>query len=196
MPGRLRIDQVTVANRDGAYSATSHLIELGHKRIAMINGSLEFSTARERQSGYEDALRDAGLPLDKSLVRHCEWRQAAGHSAMQHLLDMACPPTAVFAGSNLLTLGALQAIHERALDIPGQVAIVCFDYMPWAGFLPPPLTTVEEPAFEVGRTAAEWPLDHVQKPHIPWRHVVLETRLIIRSSCGAESAKQEVVAHL
>jgi LacI family transcriptional regulator/LacI family repressor for deo operon, udp, cdd, tsx, nupC, and nupG len=187
---RWRVDQVMVANRDGAYAATSHLIRLCHKRIAVINGPLVFTTARDRQSGYEDALREAGLPVDENLIVHCDFRHAAGYSAMQQLLDLACPPTAVFTGSNLLTLGALQAIHERRLDIPGQMAIVGFDEMPWAMSLRPPLTTVAQPAFEVGRTAAELLLARVREPDLPRRQVVLETRLIVRSSCGFDSAKE------
>jgi LacI family transcriptional regulator len=88
-------------------------------------------------------------------VMHGAFNQAAGHSAMQQLLSSNAQPTAVFAASNLLTLGALQAIHDRHLAIPDDVAIVGFDEMPWAMSLRPPLTTVAQPAFDVGRTAAE-----------------------------------------
>jgi DNA-binding LacI/PurR family transcriptional regulator len=187
---RLRIDQVMVANQEGARAAIAHLIELGHKRIAIINGPLVFTTARDRQTGYEDALRYAGIILDEKLVVHGAFKQSAGYSAMQQLLDLANPPTAVFAGSNLLTMGALQAIHERRLVIPDQIAIVGFDEMPWAMSLRPPLTTVAQPAFEVGRTAAELLLARVREPSLPRRQVVLETRLIIRSSCGFESTSK------
>jgi LacI family transcriptional regulator len=186
---RLRIDQVTVANREGALAATSHLIELGHKRIAIINGPLVFTTARDRQAGYEDALRDSGLAVDENLVVNCTFKQAAGYSAMRQLLELANPPSAVFAGSNLLTLGALQAIHERNLAIPEEIAIVGFDEMPWAMSLRPPLTTIAQPAFEIGRTAAELLLARVREPSLPGRQVVLETRLVVRSSCGSESTK-------
>jgi LacI family transcriptional regulator/LacI family repressor for deo operon, udp, cdd, tsx, nupC, and nupG len=87
-------------------------------------------------------------------------------------------------------MGALQAIHERRLVIPDQIAIVGFDEMPWAMSLRPPLTTVAQPAFEVGRTAAELLLARVREPSLPRRQVVLETRLIIRSSCGFESTSK------
>jgi LacI family transcriptional regulator/LacI family repressor for deo operon, udp, cdd, tsx, nupC, and nupG len=188
----LQVDQVMVTSRDGARTATSHLARLGHKRIAIINGPVVFTTARDRQLGYEEALREAGLPIDEGLAIHCDFRQAAGHAAMQQLLDLPRPPTAVFAGSNLLTLGALQAIQERNLDIPGQIAIVGFDDMPWAISLRPPLTTVAQPAFEVGQTAAELLLARIQKPTLAHRQVALETRLIIRSSCGFEGAKRDL----
>jgi LacI family transcriptional regulator/LacI family repressor for deo operon, udp, cdd, tsx, nupC, and nupG len=186
---RMRVDEVTIAGRDGAHVATSHLIQLGHKRIAMINGPTVFTTARDRQAGYEDALREAGLNVMDELLVHCAFNQAAGHAAMEQLLNLASPPTAVFAGSNLLTLGALQAIHERNLDIPNQIAIVGFDDMQWAMSLRPPLTTVAQPAFEAGRTAAEMLLARVREPSLPRRQVVLETRLIVRSSCGFECTR-------
>jgi LacI family transcriptional regulator len=186
---RLRVDQVTVANQDGARAVVSHLIQLGHKRIAIINGPLVFPTARDRQSGYEDAHRDAGIVSDKSLTIHCAFKQADGYTAMQQILELPVPPTAVFAASNLLTLGALQAIHERHLVIPDEIAIVGFDEMPWAMSLRPPLTTVGQPAFDVGRTAAELFLARVREPSLPRRQVVLETRLIIRSSCGSDGKK-------
>jgi LacI family transcriptional regulator len=186
---RLRIDQVTVANRDGAHAATSHLIQLGHQRIAIINGPLVFTTASDRQAGYEDALREAGMTVDENLVVHCEFKQSAGHGAMCQLLELPNPPTAIFAASNLMTLGALQAIHEHHLAIPGQIAIVGFDEMPWAMSLRPPLTTVAQPAFEAGRTAAELLLARFREPTLPRRQVVLETRLIVRSSCGFESVE-------
>lgn len=189
---RLPVDQVTVANQDGAYAATSHLVQLGHKRIAMINGPLALTTARDRQAGYEQALHDAGLSLDESLMVHSAFRQADGYSAMQQLLSTATPPTAVFAASNLLTLGALQAIHERHLAIPDEIAIVGFDEMPWAMSLRPPLTTIAQPAFDVGRTAAELLLARVREPALPRRQVVLETKLIVRSSCGFRKGDEDV----
>ena len=190
----LQIDHVMVANRDGAYTATVHLIQHGHQRIGFINGPLVFTTARDRQSGYDDALREANLPMDGNLVVHCDFRQEAGRAALNQLLDLPDAPKAVFTASNLLTLGALQAIHERDLDIPGQIAIVGFDEMPWAMSLRPPLTTVEQPAFEVGRTAAQLLIERINKPSLPPRRVVLGTRLIVRSSCGAEGGDRESVS--
>jgi LacI family transcriptional regulator, galactose operon repressor len=186
---RSRINQVTVANRDGAHAATAHLIQLGHKRIAIINGPMGLTTARDRQEGYEDALREAGITVDENLVIHCPFRQSAGYSAMQQILELADRPTAVFAASNLLTLGVLQAIHERHLAIPDDIAIVGFDEMPWAMSLSPPLTTVAQPAFEAGQTAAELLLARIRDPSMPRRQVVLETQLIVRSSCGSEKSQ-------
>jgi DNA-binding LacI/PurR family transcriptional regulator len=189
-PGRLRVDQVTTANRDGAYTATTHLISRGHRRVAFINGPAELNTARDRQEGYEAALRDSGLPVEERLIVHCDFRQRAGYEAMNRILESGSKPTAVFAASNLLTLGALQAIHEHALDIPGQIAIVGFDDMSWAMSLRPPLTTVAQPAIEVGQTAAQLLLDRLRKPDQPRKQIVLETHLMVRASCGPVHAKR------
>lgn len=187
---RLPVDQVSVANQDGAHAATSHLIQLGHRRIAIINGPLALTTARDRQAGYDQALREADIAIDERLVIHSDFRQSGGYSGMLQLLALPNPPTAVFAGSNLLTLGALQAIHEHHLTIPDDIAIVGFDEMPWAMSLRPPLTTVAQPAFDVGRTAAELLMSRVREPGLPRRQVVLETKLIVRSSCGFEKTKE------
>jgi LacI family transcriptional regulator len=162
------------------------MIRLGHSRIAIINGPLVLTTARDRQAGYEQALREAGIAIDERLVVHSDFRQSGGYSGMRQLLELPDPPRAVFAGSNLLTLGALQAIHERHLAIPDEIAIVGFDEMPWAMSLRPPLTTVAQPAFDVGRTAAELLIARVREPGLPRRQVTLETKLIVRSSCGFE----------
>jgi DNA-binding LacI/PurR family transcriptional regulator len=104
---------------------------------------------------------------------------------MRELLRLPVLPTAVFAGSNLMTLGALQAIHEAGLRIPEDMAVVGFDDMPWAVSLNPPLTAVAQPAYQVGVTAARLLLERLQNPLKPPRRVVLETTLIVRSSCGS-----------
>ena len=184
LPG-IKVDMVTVTNSEGAHAAVSHLIALGHKRIGMINGPAWISTSRQRLLGYEQAFAAAGLPVPRDLVQHVDWRQTGGYHAMQTLLQMA-PPTAVFVGSNLLTLGALQGIHERGLSIPGDIAVVGFDDLPWATSLQPPLSVVAQPAFEVGVTAARLLLDRLHDPARPPRHITLETRLIVRASCGVE----------
>jgi DNA-binding LacI/PurR family transcriptional regulator len=188
LPG-LKVDTVTVGNVEGARMAVAHLIGLGHRRIGLISGPMSINTARDRQAGYEKALEDAGLPLVRDLVQFADFRQTGGYSAMEQLLQMRVPPTAVFAGSNLMTLGALQAIHERGLNIPGEIAIVGFDDMPWAVSLEPPLTAVAQPAFEVGMAAARLILERLHEPGRPIRHIVLETNLVVRASCGSRQVR-------
>jgi DNA-binding LacI/PurR family transcriptional regulator len=185
-PGDLSVDLVTVANARGARAAVRHLINLGHTRIGLISGPLHFSTAQERRAGYEQELTAAGLPLGADLVQLGAFREAGGHAAMRALLDLPEPPTAVFVANNLMTLGAIKAIHERGLRIPDDVAIIGFDDMPWADSLQPPLTVVAQPTYELGATAARLLLARLREPERPIRRIVLETALVVRSSCGAK----------
>jgi DNA-binding LacI/PurR family transcriptional regulator len=187
-PEGLNVDVVAVANSAGARAATDHLIRLGHKTIAFINGPIGISTARERQAGYLEAFAAAGLEPQRDLIVHGEFRQDGGYHAMQALLSLDRPPTAVFTASNLMTLGALQAIHERGLRIPKQIAVVGYDDLPWATSLQPPLTAVAQPARDVGVTAARLLLDRLAEPERPTRRIILDTHLVIRASCGAEKS--------
>jgi LacI family transcriptional regulator len=185
VPAGMKIDTVSVANREGARTAVSHLARIGHRRIAFINGPAAISTAQERLRGYEEGLAAHRIPLQRELIRFADFRQRGGYEAMLELIGLHKRPTALFAGSNLMTLGALQAIHERKLDIPRDIAVVGFDDLPWALSFNPPLTAVAQPAYEVGRTAAQLLLERLRDPSQPARSVVLETALTVRSSCGA-----------
>lgn len=187
-PG-LSVDHVTVTNQEGARAAVQHLIALGHRRIAYVGGPPELNVARERLAGYEQALREAGLPVDPVLVRAGDFRQAGGLTAAHALLDLAPRPTAIFVANNLMTLGAYEALHERELHIPEQVAVIGFDDMPWATALRPALTAVAQPTFELGAAAAQLLLARLRDPQRPFRRVVLETRLMIRGSCGANPVR-------
>jgi LacI family transcriptional regulator len=183
-PEQLSMDVVSVTNTRGAFSAVSHLADLGHKRIALISGPRQLSTARERLEGYEDAVQIRGLVHSDDLIQFSDFRQSGGYKSMQTLLDQQEPPSAVLVSNNLMTLGALQAIHERNLSIPDQIAIVGFDDMPWATSLQPPLTAVAQPTYELGIAAAQLLLDRLREPERPFRHVVLETQLMVRASSG------------
>jgi DNA-binding LacI/PurR family transcriptional regulator len=183
----LEVDLVTSSNREGAREATRHLLAHGYKSIAFINGQKGVSVAQERLAGYEEALREVGVSLQEAFVIHSDFRQEGGRSAMRRLLDLPRPPRAAAVANNLMALGALQAIHERGLRIPDEVAIVGFDDMPWATSLRPPLTAVAQPAEEIGRAAAQLLLERLHEPQRLPRRVVLPTRLIIRASCGAHA---------
>ena len=183
----LDVDTVVVDNVHGSYEAVSHLIALGHQRIALIGGPTAVTTGRERQEGYEKALKDHGITVDESLIKVGTFRQDSGYQKACELLEMDTPPTAIFAANNLMTLGALNAIHEKGLSIPGNISIVGFDDMPWASSLNPPLTAVAQPAYELGQAAGELLLARIAEPERPARQIRLETHLVIRESCGGKS---------
>jgi DNA-binding LacI/PurR family transcriptional regulator len=184
-PGELHVDLVCSSNREGMRQAVSHLLSLGYKDVALLNGPKGISVTQERLGGYQDALRSAGIAVRESLIIHSDFRQSGGYAAMARILDMSKRPRAIAVANNLMTLGALQAIHERGVRIPEELAVVCFDDMPWAISLRPPLTAVSQPAEELGRTAAQLLLERLKDPNRLVRQVVLPTRLIVRASCGA-----------
>ena len=178
------VDSVTVNGLEGTCQAVSHLIGLGHRRIALINGPEWSSSVQERQAGYERAFESSGIPAPSELIVHSDLRQKGGHDAMAELLTRRPPPTAVFVANNLMTLGALTAIHERSLRIPGDIAMIGFDDLPWATALEPPLTAVALPTEALGVTAAQLLLERIGDPSRPVRRVTLATQLILRESSG------------
>jgi DNA-binding LacI/PurR family transcriptional regulator len=190
MPEGLRVDLVTVENTDGSRRAVEHLVAVGHREIALLGGPPQHSTASERQEGYERALREAGIPIRAELIRHGDFRDVGGYEGMKALLGIPAPPTAVFVANNLMALGALRAIHERGRRIPQDVAVVSFDDMPWATSLNPPLSAVAQPAREIGETAGELLLARIAQPDRPIRHVVLETKLMVRASSVTPGSSQ------
>ena len=185
----LEVDTVIVDNVQGAYEAVSHLVRLGHRRIGLISGPVHITTGRERQEGYKQALTEHGIESDQDLIKIGDFKQDSGYQRACELLEMDDRPTAVFTANNLMTLGALNAIHEKGLSIPQDVAIVGFDDMPWAPSLNPPLTAVAQPTYELGRVAAEMLLARIADRDHPIREIKLETALIVRESCGSKSQK-------
>jgi DNA-binding LacI/PurR family transcriptional regulator len=179
---KVKTDLVEVDNYRGAFEAVSHLIEKGHRSIGLIEGRTQVSTSRERRRGYLDALNEAGISPRKDLMREGDFRQESGRVLATELLSLKKPPTALFAVNNLMTVGALNAVHERNLRVPQDVAIVGFDDLPWAEALDPPLTVVRQPAYEVGKQAMELLLKRIMEPTRPTVTMRLLPQLIIRRS--------------
>lgn len=178
----LRTDTVLVDNEHGAEQATAHLIDQGYRRIACIGGPRWLSTATHRYDGYRRALGAAGLPLDESLVRFADFRERGGYDAMASLLDDGAAPDALFAANNLMTVGAMECLVQRELTVPSDIAVVGFDTIPWADLIRPTLTTVSQPAYDVGRQAAQLLSRRLSKPDADTTHVVLPTELQVRAS--------------
>jgi DNA-binding LacI/PurR family transcriptional regulator len=190
IPDGLNVDLVTVSNQDGARDAVEHLLRLGHRRIGLIDGAVSLSTTRERKAGYEQALRNAGLPLSLELIVHADFfHQAGGYEAVSKLLNAPKKPTAILVVSNNMALGVLQALQERGIGIPTDMAVVGFGDTPSAPLLRPPLTVVAQPAREIGATGARLLLERLGDPDRPRRSIVLDTRLIVRESCGQQRAE-------
>jgi LacI family transcriptional regulator/LacI family repressor for deo operon, udp, cdd, tsx, nupC, and nupG len=180
--GRVKTDLVEVDNYQGALEAVRHLIERKHKSIALIEGRTQVSTSRERRRGYLDALAEQGITPRKELMRAGDFKQESGRILTNELLDLRRPPTALFVCNNLMTVGALGALHQRSVRVPAEVALVGFDDLPWAEALDPPPTVVRQPAYEVGRQAMELLLKRIMEPNRPAVTVRLRPELVIRKS--------------
>lgn len=177
------IDKVEIDNRRGAYDAVSHLIAKGHKRIGFISGPADSSTGRERLAGYREALGGAGLNAPAEMIRFGDYKQESGRSCALDLLSLGRPPTALFVSNNLMTIGAIEAIFARRLRIPQDVGLIGFDDLPLAAVFNPPLTVVRQPAYEVGRTAAEQLFKRLEDPKRPVVSLKLLPELVVRGSC-------------
>lgn len=186
---RLAFDSVVVDHYQGAYTAVQHLIDIGYQRIALIVGEQALFPGRERHRGYQQALADNGINYDSDLVRIDHFKIESGRQHARELLQAQNKPDAIFAASNLLTLGVLKAARELRLHIPEDIALVGFDDMPWASELNPSLTVVAQPAIEIGQEAFRLLLNRRCHPGRPVHTLTLQTSLIIRESCGAYLAK-------
>jgi DNA-binding LacI/PurR family transcriptional regulator len=142
-------------DRNGARRAVRHLVELGHRRIAFINGPTGWDAATNRLAGYQEELAAAQLAFDPILVKQGDWQVQAGYTETQQLFTAPARPTAIFAANDLMALGAIYAAQEAGLKIPDDLAVVGYDDRDFAGFVRPALTTVHMPCEQMGHVAAE-----------------------------------------
>lgn len=176
-------DAVLVDNVRGAYDAVSHLITSGYRRVGIITGPTDTTTGRERLEGYRKALHDAGIAHDPALERIGSFKENDGRQHTNDLLGLVEPVDALFVVNNLMTLGALEAIHARNLRIPDDIAIVGFDEMPWAALSAISLTTVTQPVYELGSTAALRLFQRMENPSVfSKQEIMLAPTLCIRGS--------------
>lgn len=180
-PTNEQINYVDVDNRAGAYQGVSYLLRTGHRRIAVINGPENTIASWDRFHGYQDALRERGLPLIHELVAQGDFSDPGGYLAMKRLLPHR--PDAVFVASDAMAFACMRAIQEAGLCIPDDIAVLGFDDIPAAATTKPPLTTVRQPIQRTGSIAAEMLIDMIEHPDPQPRRVVLPTELVIRSSC-------------
>ncbi len=204
------IPWVGTDHQHGSYLATKHLIELGHRRIAHVQGPLKYLCSHERYEGYCQALEEAGLPLDPQLVFEGDFMQPTGRAAGNYFFSLPPEqrPTAIFAAADLMAYGIMAVAEERGLQIPQDVALIGFDGLDSSAHVRPALTTVQQPFYEMGRQATELLLSMLDKPRFSLRssdvhlaqpsgigrngeyhqepiRIHLATTLIIRESCGS-----------
>lgn len=182
LPG---LNHVGFDNRRAARSMTEYLLSLGHRRVGLVAGPFSrIDRVRMRLEGYREALEANGIPFDPALVVESRsYSLLSGEEAMARLLGASPPPTAVFAASDVLAMGALKTLRVRGFRVPDDMSLAGFDDIAFAAYCEPPLTTVRVPGHEMGRLAAEVLLERIENGSAPVRRYNLDTDLIIRESC-------------
>lgn len=184
------VHEITVDNFGGARAMTRHLLSLGHARIGFIAGAACNHEASERARGHHAALHEAGVAIDPALEVRGDFSEDGGWRGARELLARARRPSVIFAANDAMAVGALSALREAGIDVPGEVAVAGFDDIPVARFLNPPLTTVRVGIAALGERAAALLLTALAErspPDAAPRRAVLAAEVVIRDSCGAPS---------
>jgi LacI family transcriptional regulator len=177
-------DAVVIDNERGAREATTHLIDLGHRRVALLGVETDWTTDAGRLHGYEAALEEAGLRADDRLIVRIPRHAPDAEDLIDEMLR-AEQPTAIFATNNRLAEQAWRVLRKRGLRLPQDVSLVGFDDVPWMSMVEPGITAVEQPIHELGRQAAQLLLRRLEEPDLAPSVVRLEPRLVVRGSSGS-----------
>lgn len=184
----LDCDLVVADSASGAKRLVEHLIAVGHRDIAHISDADDTSTGQERHRGYAEALAAAGIPYRDELVFRTTVDRIGGYRATQQVLSLRPLPTAIFTVNNMTAVGAMQALRETHLSVPEDMALVCFDDVEHLAVVSPFLTVVDQPAETFGSLGAQLLLERISgKAGNRTRRIVLQTDLIVRTSCGAKT---------
>jgi len=175
-------DCVLVDNEKGSYQAIEHLIKKGHKKIGIITGLPGLTTTNERLNGYKKALKDYNIEVDENLIKIGDSKFDSGYKLTEELINLT-DITALFVTNNLMTVGAMNFLKEKNIEIPEEIAIIGYDNYEWATITDPPLSVVKQPINEIGIKAAELILNRISEKKNNFEDVRLENELIIRSSC-------------
>lgn len=179
------LDCVLVDNEGGAGQAVKHLVGLGHERIGFISGPLDTTPGRGRHAGFLAAMETAGLDVDPELIQMGDFKRDSGYQAMLRLLGLPRPPTAVFAANNLMSMGALHALHDMSVKVPDELSIIGFDELELGELLSPSFCAISRPMVEQGTLAMRLLRNRLEggggaEP----RHIILNARLVTGGSCG------------
>ncbi len=179
-PAGVAVDSVLTDHFEAAKLATEHLLSFGHRRIGFLGDLPGISSAGARFAGYQRAMAQAGLAIDPELVSFGNHTERDALRATLRMITSGNPPTAIFSSQDLVTFGAVRALHERRLN--HRIALVSFDDFPMSDLLDPPLTVIAQDPHTIGRLAAERVFQRLDQPNLPTERVVVPARLIMRGS--------------
>lgn len=178
------IPTVSIDNISSARKATEYLISLGHKRIGFLSGPMDVILSRDRLKGFKQGMMQHNIAIEPNLIQEGDFSFESGFNLMTKLLALTEPPTAVFASSDEMAIGAIKAIKAKGLKVPDDISIVGFDDIKFASIFEPALTTVSQPMFEIGQKAMELLIKLMNGSEIERRQYILEDQLVIRDSCS------------
>ncbi|MBU8785521.1 MULTISPECIES: LacI family DNA-binding transcriptional regulator [Bacillus] len=182
-----KIERPSVINilaneKEGAYLAASHFIENGHKRIAMVQGKQGFKSSKERLDGFLDALRAHGVPVQSEYLASGDYTMKSGYSAVEKLLKLKNPPTALFCANDDMAIGAMNALYANGKRCPDDISIIGFDDIGFSAYTTPSLTTVKKPTEKISVLGAESLLSVIENPETKGGQTLISTELVIRNS--------------
>jgi DNA-binding LacI/PurR family transcriptional regulator len=180
----LDIDIVQMHFEDAARELMDHLLDLGHRRIAVIWGVGRSELANDRVTTYKHSLQSAGIVVDSRYIAICHHTLRDGYHAAEKLLALSPCPTAIIGINDLMAFGALQACLRNGMAVPKDMSVAGFDDLPMSSLLSPPLTTGRADGDEIGRQCVRLVLDRIRDPGRPPQRIHLPTRLIVRGSTG------------
>jgi LacI family transcriptional regulator len=185
----LTAPRVIIDNADGGYQATEHLIEQGYQRIAILAGPRNLTISNLRLEGYLAALKKYKRKQDPQYIVHCDFNQQYAYNATLDLLSKKGRPDAIFTISDRMAIGAMLAIKEKGLNMPKDIGLVGFNNEPVTTLVTPCISSVDQPAFELGKTAAKLFIERVHNENMDDVEVILKPRLVIRESSLRTSKK-------
>ncbi|HZC73094.1 MAG TPA: LacI family DNA-binding transcriptional regulator [Jatrophihabitans sp.] len=177
-------DAIVVDNEGAARAVTAQLLELGHRRIALVIDETHWTTGRDRSAGYRAAFEDAGVAVEKSLVVTAGWNTDDAYREAQRLLQLADPPTAIFAANNVLSEGVWRAAADLGIRIPRDLSLISFDDAPWMSMVRPGITAIAQDAVAMGEAALTQLLARIEAPQAPIRTVMFTPTVVHRGSTG------------
>ena len=184
VPHSIQASKVMQSDYDGAYLATTHLIQQGYNRIGHIAGPKELTFTQERLKGYLAALEDNGLPEKKEYILYSGFDQVHGLHDTEKLLQQTYPPDAIFAVNDRKAVGAIQAVKKAGLTVGKDIGVIGFTNDPISTVIEPNLTTVEEPAFEIGRKSCQLLIKHLKNSDFETQELLLPCKLVLRDSAA------------
>ncbi len=173
-------------NYKGVYTAVEHLIGCGHTHIAFLGGTKKVITTNERFEGYRDALRDANIPIDKTLIKFGDYSISSGITMMEKLIDEKVKFTAVMAGNDLIAIGAVKALRHQGIKVPDDCEIIGFDGIELTEIFDPSISTVVQPIYEIAVDSAKLLIGKINGEITSSRKIIVEPTLVLRATTKAK----------